>query len=89
MIDVFERADGPVIAVERVPEEQVSSYGIIDVEPAPDLGPGVYRIRDMVEKPPRAEAPSESRDHRPLHPHAGYLPRASRDRAATSPAKFS
>ena len=54
----FERADGPVIAVERVPEEQVSSYGIVDVEPAPQLGPRVYRIRDMVEKPPRAEAPS-------------------------------
>ena len=58
MIDVFERADGPVIAVERVPEDQVSSYGIVDVEPAPHLGRGVFRIKDLVEKPPRAEAPS-------------------------------
>jgi UTP--glucose-1-phosphate uridylyltransferase len=58
MIDVFERADGPVIAVERVPEDQVSSYGIVDVEPAPQLGRGVFRIKDLVEKPPRAEAPS-------------------------------
>jgi UTP--glucose-1-phosphate uridylyltransferase len=58
MIDVFERAKGPVIAVERVPEEQVSSYGIVDVEPAPELGRGVFRIKDLVEKPPRDEAPS-------------------------------
>ena len=58
MIDVFERAGGPVIAVERVPEDQVSSYGIVDVEPAPEFGRGVYRIKDLVEKPPRDEAPS-------------------------------
>ena len=58
MIDVFDRADGPVIAVERVPEDQVSSYGIVAVEPAPHLGRGVFRILDLVEKPPRAEAPS-------------------------------
>src|SRR6476659_8583129 len=58
MIAVYEQTDSPVIAVERVPDEQVSSYGILDVEPAPEVGPRAYRIRDMVEKPPRAEAPS-------------------------------
>jgi UTP--glucose-1-phosphate uridylyltransferase len=58
MIDVYERADGPVIAVERVPEDQVSSYGIVDVEPAPQFGRGVFRIKDLVEKPPQADAPS-------------------------------
>jgi UTP--glucose-1-phosphate uridylyltransferase len=58
MIDVFDRVDGPVIAVERVPDDQVSSYGIVDVEPAPQFGRGVFRIKDLVEKPPRAEAPS-------------------------------
>jgi UTP--glucose-1-phosphate uridylyltransferase len=58
MLDVYERADGPVIAVERVPEDQVSSYGIVDVEPAPQLGRGVFRIKNLVEKPPRHEAPS-------------------------------
>ena len=35
--------------------EDVSSYGIIDAE---EIRPGVYRIRDLVEKPPRDEAPS-------------------------------
>jgi UTP--glucose-1-phosphate uridylyltransferase len=55
MIDVFEEVDGPVLAIEEVPRENVSSYGIIDAE---EVRPGVYRIRDMVEKPPRDEAPS-------------------------------
>jgi UTP--glucose-1-phosphate uridylyltransferase len=59
MIDVYERADGPVIAVERVPRSQVSSYGIVDVEPAPTLGRGVFRIRNLVEKPALADAPSD------------------------------
>jgi UTP--glucose-1-phosphate uridylyltransferase len=55
MIDVFEEMQGPVLAIEEVPRESVSSYGIIDAE---EVRPGVYRIRDMVEKPPRNEAPS-------------------------------
>jgi UTP--glucose-1-phosphate uridylyltransferase len=59
MIEVFERAGGPVLAVERVPMDQVSSYGVIAGEPAPDLGKRVYRVKDLVEKPPRSEAPSD------------------------------
>ena len=59
MIDVFERANGPVIAVERVPMEKVSSYGVIDATPAPEFGKDVYRINDLVEKPPRDQAPSD------------------------------
>ena len=55
MIDVFEEVEGPVLAIEEVPWENVSSYGIIDAE---EVRPGVYQIRDLVEKPPRAEAPS-------------------------------
>jgi UTP--glucose-1-phosphate uridylyltransferase len=57
MIDVFERVGGPVIAVERVPLEDVSSYGIVAIDKT-ELGPGVHRILDLVEKPPRDEAPS-------------------------------
>ena len=56
MIDVFHEVDGPVLAIERVPRDEVSSYGIIDAE---EIRPGVYRIRDMVEKPARADAPSD------------------------------
>ena len=59
MIDVFEQVNGPVLAVERVPEEDVSSYGVVKVdESATNLGPGVHRIVDLVEKPRREEAPS-------------------------------
>ena len=59
MIDVFDRAGGPVLAVERVPMDQVSNYGVIAGEPAPDLGRGVYRVTDLIEKPPQHEAPSD------------------------------
>jgi len=56
MVEVFEEVQGPVLAVERVPMADVSQYGVIDGEP---MGNGVYRIRDLVEKPPREEAPSD------------------------------
>jgi UTP--glucose-1-phosphate uridylyltransferase len=59
MIAVFEKVSGPVLAVERVPMDQVSSYGVIAGDPAPEFGRGVYRVRDLVEKPPRHEAPSD------------------------------
>lgn len=58
MIDVYERVDGPVLAVERVPPEDISNYGVVAIDEATDLGRGVHRIRDLVEKPPRDEAPS-------------------------------
>src|SRR6266850_3812013 len=58
MIDVFERVDGPVLAVERVPAEDVSSYGVVKIDDSRNLGRGVYRIEDLVEKPRREEAPS-------------------------------
>ena len=59
MIDVFDRVQGPVIAVEHVPDERVSSYGIVALDKADtSFGRGVHRIRDMVEKPPREQAPS-------------------------------
>ena len=56
MVDVYDRVEGPVIAVERVPMSDVSSYGVIAGEP---LGDGLYRITDLVEKPPRDQAPSD------------------------------
>src|SRR5258708_5622749 len=55
MLNLFEEVDSPVLAIEEVPKEDVSAYGIIDAE---EVKPGVYRIRDLVEKPPREEAPS-------------------------------
>ena len=48
MIDLFTEFDGPVLLVERVAREAVSRYGIVDAEPVRD---GVFKIRDLVEKP--------------------------------------
>jgi UTP--glucose-1-phosphate uridylyltransferase len=59
LIDVFAQVNGPVLAVERIPSEQISNYGVIALEPNPRLGPGIYQVRDLVEKPPREEAPSD------------------------------
>ena len=59
LIDLCERLDGPVLAVERVPRDQISSYGVVAIDPTAQLGDGVYRVRDLVEKPPREEAPSD------------------------------
>jgi len=56
LVDVFARVHGPVLAVERVPESQVSSYGVVEI--AQEMGHGVYRVKDLVEKPKREEAPS-------------------------------
>ena len=44
MIDVFHEVDGPVLAVERVPREEVSNYGVVAVDESASLRRGVYRI---------------------------------------------
>jgi len=59
LIDVFSRLDGPVLAVERVPMDEVSSYGVIAPMRGQELGEGIYRVADLVEKPARADAPSD------------------------------
>src|SRR3954453_2937420 len=59
LIDVFERVNGPVLAVERVPRDDISSYGVIAFDENARLGDGIYQVRDLVEKPPKDEAPSD------------------------------
>lgn len=55
MIDVFEKEHPAcVVAVEEVPREEVSSYGI--VQPVRDSD--VFDVADLVEKPSMQEAPS-------------------------------
>src|SRR5947209_7792372 len=58
LIEVFERLKGPVLAVERVPREDISSYGVIAFDANARLDAGIYQVRDLVEKPPKEEAPS-------------------------------
>ncbi|MDO4560334.1 MAG: UTP--glucose-1-phosphate uridylyltransferase [bacterium] len=44
-----------VLCVEKVAESETSRYGIIDAE---EVEPGVYRVKGLVEKPKREDAPS-------------------------------
>lgn len=56
MIEVFDKYQAPVIATMQVEGEAISRFGVIDAD---EVEPGVYRIKDMVEKPPFADAPSD------------------------------
>lgn len=56
LIEIHNRLGAGVITVQEVPHEDISSYGSIDPEV---VEPNVYRIKDMVEKPAPAEAPSD------------------------------
>jgi UTP--glucose-1-phosphate uridylyltransferase len=56
MIDVYEKhSAGAVLAIQQVPREHVSRYGIIEGR---KVAEGVYEIVDMVEKPRPEKAPS-------------------------------
>lgn len=57
MNGVCASTEGSVVAVLEVPRDQVSSYGVID--PSGELSAdGVIPVKDLVEKPPMDEAPS-------------------------------
>jgi UTP--glucose-1-phosphate uridylyltransferase len=60
LLDVHEFFSAPVLAVMEVPRESISAYGVVDAEPVSHNGSKdrVFRIRDMVEKPRPADAPS-------------------------------
>ena len=56
MIEVYEKYDAPVIATMQVTGEAISRFGVIDAE---EVEPNVFKIKDMVEKPKFADAPSD------------------------------
>jgi UTP--glucose-1-phosphate uridylyltransferase len=60
LLDVYEFYGAPVVALMEVPKENISAYGVVDAEPVSHLGTQnrLYRIRNLVEKPKAAEAPS-------------------------------
>jgi len=55
---LYEATGLGAIAVTQVPREQVSSYGIVDATAEPGSKKNQLRIRDLVEKPEPAQAPS-------------------------------
>ena len=55
MVGVFEERGGSVIAVQRVPDAEVESYGIVGGD---EVAEHVVRVRSLVEKPRLKDAPS-------------------------------
>jgi UTP--glucose-1-phosphate uridylyltransferase len=55
MIDIYQKMDGALIALQKVPKEETHQYGIIKGR---RVGDRIYRVEEMVEKPQRGKAPS-------------------------------
>ncbi|MCI0497857.1 MAG: UTP--glucose-1-phosphate uridylyltransferase GalU [Thermoplasmata archaeon] len=56
LMDVHRSTGGPVVALEHVPKDRISRYGVAS---AKRTGERTHRILDVVEKPPAEEAPSD------------------------------
>ena len=56
MVEAYGEVGGNLISVLEVPEEEVSSYGVI--APGGTVSDTLTEVTGLVEKPPRAEAPS-------------------------------
>jgi len=55
MIDVYQKMEGALIAIQKVPRSEAHLYGIIKGKRVSDR---IYRIEEMVEKPKKGTAPS-------------------------------
>lgn len=56
MIGIYSEMNAPVVALMRVDRAEIHRYGVIDGVRERD---GVYRLRDLVEKPKAEDAPSD------------------------------
>ena len=56
LIDVYNATGGSVLGCQTVPQDKVSSYGIVDSVPTDNER--IFKVKDMVEKPAVEEAPS-------------------------------
>ncbi|MDJ0877240.1 MAG: UTP--glucose-1-phosphate uridylyltransferase GalU [Halieaceae bacterium] len=55
MAELYTQFRCSIVAIQEVPMEEAHKYGVIKAE---ELKDGLYRVDDMVEKPPEGEAPS-------------------------------
>lgn len=55
MVDLYKQFRCSIVAIEEVPMENISSYGVIDGEMVND---NIFRVKNMVEKPSQDKAPS-------------------------------
>jgi UTP--glucose-1-phosphate uridylyltransferase len=58
MIDLFEKLQASIIATCEVSHSEIHQYGVIRGMPVEGFNGRVYRVQDVVEKPPASEAPS-------------------------------
>jgi UTP--glucose-1-phosphate uridylyltransferase len=55
MIEVYQRMEGALIAIQKVPKTETHLYGIIKTKKVSNR---IYRVEEMVEKPKQGTAPS-------------------------------
>ncbi len=55
MVNIYNKYQCSIIAIEEVPEEETHNYGVIA---GIEVEPGIYHVKEMVEKPPTGTAPS-------------------------------
>lgn len=55
MVDLYKQFRCSIVAIEEVPMENISAYGVIDGEM---INENIFRVKDMVEKPAVDKAPS-------------------------------
>jgi len=55
MVQLYKQFRCSIVAIQEVPEDQISKFGVIAGEKLKD---GIFQVTDMVEKPPADKAPS-------------------------------
>lgn len=55
MVKIYNQFRCSIVAVMEVPEDEIEKYGVISGE---EMKPNLFRVDDMVEKPPKGKAPS-------------------------------
>ncbi|WP_409252042.1 UTP--glucose-1-phosphate uridylyltransferase GalU [Bacillus sp. SCS-153A] len=57
LMEMYEEKESSIIGVQEVPDDDVSKYGILDVEDPSNDGP-LFKVNGLVEKPKLEDAPS-------------------------------
>src|SRR5207237_9917495 len=57
VVEGYEKYDAPVIATMKIEGEAIWRFGVLDAEE--EVEPGVFKVRNVVEKPKFEDAPSD------------------------------
>ena len=58
MVDLYEKTHSSIVMVQRLPEDQIRKYGILDIRDEKEDAQGNIRAHGFVEKPNAEDAPS-------------------------------